>query len=165
MWSDILEKLKPACVAPVVVFLCHESCPENGGIFEAAGGWVGKYRLQRSRGKVFIPLSDLTPEGVKNSWDQITDFTQVSYPTSTQGEFNDLYFHMDSISGSVLLINDCSLCFRPIQSADWRHFRRASPIRFSLVRSSKSRRTPTAVQSKWCMPLLCVWCYFICSCR
>ena len=32
-------------MSPVVAWLCHEECPESGGVFEAAGGWVGKCKL------------------------------------------------------------------------------------------------------------------------
>ena len=32
--SDLLEALKPDYVAPLVLWLCHESCEENGGLFE-----------------------------------------------------------------------------------------------------------------------------------
>ncbi|EGW08657.1 Peroxisomal multifunctional enzyme type 2 [Cricetulus griseus] len=33
--EDIVEALKPDYVAPLVLWLCHESCEENGGLFEA----------------------------------------------------------------------------------------------------------------------------------
>ena len=39
---DLLELLKPETLAPVVGYLCHEDCQENGAIVEAAGGWAGK---------------------------------------------------------------------------------------------------------------------------
>eukprot|EP00069_Balaena_mysticetus_P000958 bmy_14950T0 len=32
--DDLLEALKPDYVAPLVLWLCHESCEENGGLFE-----------------------------------------------------------------------------------------------------------------------------------
>jgi 3-hydroxyacyl-CoA dehydrogenase/3a,7a,12a-trihydroxy-5b-cholest-24-enoyl-CoA hydratase len=32
--SDLVEALKPEYVAPLVLWLCHESCEENGGLFE-----------------------------------------------------------------------------------------------------------------------------------
>ncbi|ELV13657.1 Peroxisomal multifunctional enzyme type 2, partial [Tupaia chinensis] len=39
MPEDLVEALKPDYVAPLVLWLCHESCEENGGLFEA--GAVG----------------------------------------------------------------------------------------------------------------------------
>lgn len=32
--SDLIEALKPEYVAPLVLWLCHESCEENGSVFE-----------------------------------------------------------------------------------------------------------------------------------
>ena len=39
--TDLFKQLKPKYIAPIVAYLSHESYEENGGIFEAAGGWVG----------------------------------------------------------------------------------------------------------------------------
>ncbi|KAL6254038.1 hypothetical protein P5V15_015896, partial [Pogonomyrmex californicus] len=36
---DFFEQLKPELIAPVVFWLCHENCTENGSIIEAALGW------------------------------------------------------------------------------------------------------------------------------
>ncbi len=32
--SDLLQSLKAEYVAPLVLWLCHEACLENGGLFE-----------------------------------------------------------------------------------------------------------------------------------
>ena len=45
--ADLLETLKPELIAPIVAYLCHEDCEENGAIIEAAGGWAGKCKLQK----------------------------------------------------------------------------------------------------------------------
>lgn len=42
MILDLIDALKPSFVAPMVVWLCHENCPESGGVFEAAAGWYGR---------------------------------------------------------------------------------------------------------------------------
>ncbi|HEX6386211.1 MAG TPA: SDR family oxidoreductase, partial [Anaerolineae bacterium] len=58
---DLVEALKPEYVAPLVAYLCHESCTETGGLFEVGAGWVSRLRWQRSKG-AFFPLSQpLTP--------------------------------------------------------------------------------------------------------
>lgn len=36
--EDILKVMQPDYVAPLVLWLCHESCDENGGLFEVGGG-------------------------------------------------------------------------------------------------------------------------------
>ena len=47
-----MEKLKhgldPKLTAPLVAFLCHESCKETGKIFETSAGWSAALRWQRS---------------------------------------------------------------------------------------------------------------------
>ena len=39
---DLADLMRPSLVAPVVAWLCHEECEDNGSIIEAAGGWAGK---------------------------------------------------------------------------------------------------------------------------
>lgn len=41
-FTDLFDELKPELIAPVVFWLCHETCTENGSIIEAALGWAGK---------------------------------------------------------------------------------------------------------------------------
>ncbi len=38
----MMEMLQPDLIAPIVAWLCHEDCKDNGAIIEAAGGWAGK---------------------------------------------------------------------------------------------------------------------------
>jgi len=38
--------MKPELIAPIVFWLCHEDCNENGSIIEAALGWAGKCEYQ-----------------------------------------------------------------------------------------------------------------------
>lgn len=112
---DLFEQLKPNYVAPVVVWLCHEDCPDNGGVFEAAGGWIGKYRLQRSQGKAFIPPDKLTPETVRDSWHQITNMDQGTFPNSIHGieinmnvielSFNDCFYSAEQMSQLISSLN------------------------------------------------------------
>lgn len=84
MPPDLVDALKPEFITPVVAYLCHESCQENGSVFEVAAGWVAKLRWQRTKGHYFGTGSDYTAEAVKNSWDKVTSFEEVTYPTTTQ---------------------------------------------------------------------------------
>jgi hypothetical protein len=34
--TQLLEKLKPEYVSPLVAYLCHDSCKENGQVFEVS---------------------------------------------------------------------------------------------------------------------------------
>ncbi|KAG8188671.1 hypothetical protein JTE90_003928 [Oedothorax gibbosus] len=81
---DIFDLLQPSLVSPVVGWLCHETCEDTGGVFEAAGGWVGKYQWQRSSGKAFIPPSELTVESVRDNWSFIADMEDSNTPGSLQ---------------------------------------------------------------------------------
>lgn len=81
---DLFDQLKPEYVAPLVAWLCHENCEDTGGLFEAAGGWYGKYRWERTQGhfcRKYIE-EEVTPEAVRDSWEKITDFTDAYHPAS-----------------------------------------------------------------------------------
>mgnify|MGYP000916103158 CR=1 FL=1 len=83
--EDILTGLKGEYIVPLVVFLSHESCQENGSLFEAAGGFVSKYRWNRSDGVVFdLPF---TPETVRDEWERVGDFTKNDAPTGMNDTF------------------------------------------------------------------------------
>merc|ERR1711988_1860156 len=56
--STELGDFGPAYVSALVCWLCHESCEEEGGIFEAGMGYYRKARLQTSRG-VFLTSEEL----------------------------------------------------------------------------------------------------------
>ena len=40
--AEVASQLNPDLIAPVILWLCHESCEENGSIIDSAVGWVGK---------------------------------------------------------------------------------------------------------------------------
>jgi len=44
MPAEVVEALKPEFVAPIVGFLAHDSCEDNGGLFEVGAGYVCKLR-------------------------------------------------------------------------------------------------------------------------
>ena len=72
-------------MAPVVAWLCHKNCEDNGSVIEAAGGWVGKYRWQRAQGKAFFPPDDLTVDSVADNWNTITNMSLATYPQNIHG--------------------------------------------------------------------------------
>mmetsp|Transcript_94020 Transcript_94020/g.303698 ORF Transcript_94020/g.303698 Transcript_94020/m.303698 type:complete len:101 (+) Transcript_94020:2-304(+) len=69
--------MKPAFVAGLVAYLCHEECPERGGIYEAGAGWYSKVRLQRSRGVCLAEPGEDLPERVRDSWAALGDFADA----------------------------------------------------------------------------------------
>jgi NAD(P)-dependent dehydrogenase (short-subunit alcohol dehydrogenase family) len=42
--KEVLENIKPEYVAPLIAYLCHESCEETGSLFEVGAGYVAKLR-------------------------------------------------------------------------------------------------------------------------
>ncbi|XP_011312180.1 peroxisomal multifunctional enzyme type 2 [Fopius arisanus] len=70
---ELFNELKPEFIAPVVVWLCHEDCNENGEIIEAALGWAGKCHLIRGNGALLRRnrQDSVTPEDVRNNWGAI----------------------------------------------------------------------------------------------
>jgi len=77
---EILEGLKPEYVSPLVGWLCHERCEENGGLFEVGAGIMNKLRWQRTKGVGFRLSSPIHIEDVAAKWDQVGDFTDSDYP-------------------------------------------------------------------------------------
>jgi len=95
---DLVKALKPEYVAPLVAWLCHEECQENGSIFELGAGWISKLRWQRTEG-AFLDISKVpTPEDVKNVWDKVNDFGNPTYPTSAGETVQFLMSKLQSMS-------------------------------------------------------------------
>jgi len=83
---EILNIVTPEKIVPLVVYLCHESCTENGGLFEACGGFISKVRWQRAPGVFFE--GNFTAENIQTRWGDINNFDnpklgQPDYPTSS----------------------------------------------------------------------------------
>lgn len=90
--EQLLSRLAPAYVAPVVAYLCHESCKETGGTFEASGGWVARYKLHRSKGKVF--QDEMSLEELDRNWKDLTSMEGGAY-------FVNITEHLSSIIDSL----------------------------------------------------------------
>jgi len=80
--KELVDQLKPELVSPLVAWLAHESCEENGGLFEVGGGFMGKLRWERTEGKSFPIGRPLTPDAVKAAWSEVVDFSKSTHPTN-----------------------------------------------------------------------------------
>jgi len=85
MPEEMVAALDPKYVAPVVAYLCHESCPATGKVFETGAGWVSAVHWQRNEG-VHFPVQDghtFTPEMIASRWKEVNAFEQgkTTYPT------------------------------------------------------------------------------------
>ncbi|XP_027730773.1 peroxisomal multifunctional enzyme type 2 [Vombatus ursinus] len=96
MSQDLLDALKPDYVAPLVLWLCHESCEENGSLFEVGAGWIGKLRWERTLGAIVRQKNQsMTPEDVKANWKKICNFDNAFKPQTIQ----------ESIAGMIEVIH------------------------------------------------------------
>ena len=94
---DLIAALKPEYVSPLVQYLVHESCTQNGGVFEVGAGWVSRVRYERSAG-VFFNLGDFKIEDVAAKIGAIGDFSKgATYPVSSKDVFPAL---LDNIERS-----------------------------------------------------------------
>ncbi|XP_045140991.1 peroxisomal multifunctional enzyme type 2 [Echinops telfairi] len=100
--EDVLKALKPDYVAPLVLWLCHESCEENGGLFEVGAGWIGKLRWERTLGAIVRQKNQpMTPEAVKAKWAQICDFDNSSTPQSIQESTGSILGVLSKVDSGV----------------------------------------------------------------
>jgi len=75
--NDEQKMMGPETIAPFVANLCHESCKDNGGMFEVGGGFAAKGRWQRAQG-AFLKITDneIPPGIVAVKFHEICDFGQ-----------------------------------------------------------------------------------------
>merc|ERR1740117_2470733 len=84
MPAEVVEALKPDYVAPFVAYFAHESCEDNGGLFEVGAGFIAKQRWQRSAGHQFN-VKGITVDTVAADWKKVGDFsTGATNPESNQ---------------------------------------------------------------------------------
>jgi NAD(P)-dependent dehydrogenase (short-subunit alcohol dehydrogenase family) len=69
---NVLEKLQPEAVAPLVAYLASDRCQDNGQIFAVGGGYVAKVAVVEGAG-VSFPSDRVTPEGIAERWSEISD--------------------------------------------------------------------------------------------
>jgi len=84
MPPDLVAAFKAEFVAPLVLYLCHESTTQTGGCFEVGAGWVAKLRWERSLGAYFPVDRALTPENIRDAWDVVDDFNNATHPKAIQ---------------------------------------------------------------------------------
>lgn len=96
MPPELVEAFKPEFVAPLVLYLCHESSAETGGVFEVGAGWVSKLRWQRTQGAFFPMDRTLAPENIRDAWDIVTNFKGATNLTSTHETLGPLVANLQN---------------------------------------------------------------------
>ncbi|XP_034759301.2 peroxisomal multifunctional enzyme type 2 isoform X1 [Acipenser ruthenus] len=109
MPPDLLESLKAEYVAPLVLWLCHESCEENGSLFEAGAGWIGKLRWERTQGAIVRHKNqEMTPEAVRDNWETVCDFRNANKPQNIQESITTLVDVLSRVDTENLSANPTS---------------------------------------------------------
>ena len=98
---EMMEVMKPDYVVPLVGVLVHQSCKENGSIFEAAAGHYSKIRWERSKGFLAKADENFSAELLLKNWDKITDFTNADHPTGS-APITELLEKASSISSEAV---------------------------------------------------------------
>ena len=102
MPPDVFNALKPEYIAPFVVYLCHESCLENGGVFEMAGGWGAQLRWHESAGAMLRKGGvTVTPEMVRDNWEKITDWSGPAKEKKREENMTDIIAKIEEADASV----------------------------------------------------------------
>ena len=69
--EDVIAKVKPEYVAPIVSWLCSEDCGESAKIFTAGGGYYSRAAMVEGPGVCLDPNQDISIEMVVEKLDQI----------------------------------------------------------------------------------------------
>ncbi|RHY64608.1 hypothetical protein DYB30_010645, partial [Aphanomyces astaci] len=78
--EEVVKQWKPEYVAPTIAFLCHESAPCTGAVFECGGGWTAQVQFTRSEGYFFDLEKPISIDAVADHWKDITDFANATNP-------------------------------------------------------------------------------------
>lgn len=71
MPEDVIGKVKPEYVAPIVAWLCSEKCEETARMFTAGGGYYSRAAVVEGPGVVFDVSKEITLEMIDEKIDQI----------------------------------------------------------------------------------------------
>lgn len=96
---DLFAELRPELIAPVVAWLCHENCDDNGSVIESAAGWAGKCHVITSKGVVLrSDIKDtVTLENVRDHWSAVTDMSNARHRISIQEASGDLMTALETL--------------------------------------------------------------------
>lgn len=74
--QELLDKLPPAYVSPIVAYLLTEESVDTGAVFVAGGGQVYRVAQFQNKGAVFAEPPSL--RDVSERWSEISDLTDVT---------------------------------------------------------------------------------------
>lgn len=72
MPSEIVARIKPEYVAPIVAYICSEQCQVSGKIFSAGGGYYSRAAVIEGPGVFFDTGGKITPDMIAEKFAQIS---------------------------------------------------------------------------------------------
>ncbi|KAF5712704.1 peroxisomal hydratase-dehydrogenase-epimerase [Fusarium mundagurra] len=98
--EEMVQAFKPDYIAPLVLALCSDKCPNpTGGLYEVGSGWCGQTRWQRTGGHGFPVDVTLTPEEVLKNWKDIVTFDgRADHPSKSQDSIGKIMANLENRS-------------------------------------------------------------------
>ncbi len=109
--KDLLPKLNPEYVSPLVAWLTNEACQDTGGLFEVGGGVFTKLRWERTKGKALKLGRTIQPEQVQKAWADVTNFANADHPTDIMSSMQPVLSNLDTkaLGGNEFIDVDAGL--------------------------------------------------------
>ncbi len=98
---DLIEKLKPEYVAPLVMVLCAERCPETGRIYNAGMGFYNRAALVTGPGTVVGGGQVPTVDDVAGAIDRIAGLEKGKEYFQLNDQFGDVLAAFDAPAAKV----------------------------------------------------------------
>ena len=89
MQGFIADRVPPRLVSPLVVWLSSDECTDSGNVYSVGGGRIARFALALTEGWTRTD-GELTPEDVREHWEQINSTDTVSFPQEINDDFRAL---------------------------------------------------------------------------
>ena len=77
MPPDVLNKLLPEFVSPLVAYLASEGLEETAQVYAVGGGYFSRVAVMEGEGTYLDPSKGVTPEQLAERWKQINDLSKA----------------------------------------------------------------------------------------
>jgi NAD(P)-dependent dehydrogenase (short-subunit alcohol dehydrogenase family) len=77
MPPDVLNKLLPEFVSPLVAYLASEGLEETAQVYAVGGGYFSRVAVMEGEGTYLDPNKGVTPEQLAERWKQINDMSKA----------------------------------------------------------------------------------------
>jgi putative sterol carrier protein len=97
---DLFEKLKPEFIAPLVLFLCSETCPVSGHIYNAGMGFYNRAAVMTGS-PVMVGDGETfpAPEQIAAEWSLVTSLDNAEEYANALAQIDDMLSAMPELKG------------------------------------------------------------------